>query len=67
MERFIRMIANRVLRRAIGKGMDKGVNTATRGTTREDDMTPGQRRALRASQQRNRKMARLARRIGRHF
>lgn len=65
MDRIIRMVMNQIIRQLVNRGMSAGINRATRGSRREEDMTPEQRADLRQSQQRNRQLGRVARRIGR--
>lgn len=65
MSRMINMFARRLMREAMNKGMDMGVKAATGGSTREEDMTPEQRRTLKERQKRTKQMTRVARRVGR--
>jgi hypothetical protein len=65
MNQIVNLVINMVFRRLLNKGMNAGINAATRRGQRDDDLTPEQQAELRRSQQRNRRMAQTARRIGR--
>jgi len=65
MNQIVKFVINLVFRRLLNKGMNAGIDAATRRGQRDEDLTPEQRAELRRSQQRNRRMAQAARRIGR--
>ncbi len=64
MDRIVSMILNRLLRRTVMRGVDAGINMATRGRG-EEDLSPDQQQAGRQTAQRARQMTRLAQRFTR--